>query len=123
MGATAIGILATACTSFANVPQVLTMYRRKSAQDISLWTALILEAGISLWLVYGLLNQDLILTFANFVSLLLASTILGMKLTYDPACISNVHWIHMGRKSNATMVSMSTPDPNPPSSTNLPSSS
>lgn len=79
---TVIGILAGTLTTLAFVPQVLHTWRSKSTKDVSLNTFLMFCTGILLWLIYGLFKQDIAIILANFVTFILASIILGLKLKY-----------------------------------------
>jgi MtN3 and saliva related transmembrane protein len=75
-----LGLAAACCTTFAFVPQVVRIWRTRSANDISLLMFVVLSTGLLLWLVYGLLVHDLPIVLANAVTLLLALTILVLKL-------------------------------------------
>ena len=77
-----VGLVAGLLTTFAFVPQVLKIWRSKSAKDISLRTYLALTIGVVLWLVYGILKQELPIVLWNAVTLVLASAILAMKLRF-----------------------------------------
>ncbi|MGL5080637.1 MAG: SemiSWEET transporter [Microcoleaceae cyanobacterium] len=79
---TLIGLLAGTCTTVAFLPQVLKTWKTKSTQDVSLEMFIIFCIGVSLWLIYGLLLQDLPIIIANVLTLILASIILGFKLKY-----------------------------------------
>lgn len=50
---TLIGYLATSCTTFAFLPQVLRTYRTKRADDLSLGMLAVYIAGILLWITMG----------------------------------------------------------------------
>jgi MtN3 and saliva related transmembrane protein len=78
-----LGLLAGALTTFAFVPQVYQVWKSKSAKDISLGMYSIFVAGIALWLVYGVLAQSLPVVVANTLTLILASTVLLMKIVFD----------------------------------------
>jgi MtN3 and saliva related transmembrane protein len=78
-----LGLLAGGLTTAAFVPQVLQVWRSRSARDISLGMYLIFISGIALWLLYGLESNDLPISIANTITLLLASAILAMKLVFD----------------------------------------
>ena len=78
---TAIGMLAAILTTVAFVPQVIKTWRTRSTADISLGMFSILVAGVTAWLIYGLLIADVPLVLANGVTLLLAGTILFFKIT------------------------------------------
>jgi MtN3 and saliva related transmembrane protein len=81
-GITLLGFLAATLTTLAFLPQVIKSWRSKVTRDISLGMFLILTAGIILWLTYGILVADLPLIAANTVTLVLAVTMLYLKLRY-----------------------------------------
>ncbi len=71
-----IGIVASACTAIAAIPQLLKLLKEKKADDISLVMLLTLITGLSLWVAYGILKSDWIIIISNSVSLLLNITVL-----------------------------------------------
>jgi MtN3 and saliva related transmembrane protein len=77
-----LGLLAGFCSTVAFVPQVVKTQRTRSTKDISLATFLVLVTGILLWLAYGIAIQDAPLISANGVTLLLAGTILILKIKH-----------------------------------------
>ena len=78
----AIGFIAAACTTLAFVPQVVHVWRTRSAQDISLAMYLILVTGMLMWIVYGARIHSLPLVVANGVTLVLAGAVLVGKLRF-----------------------------------------
>jgi MtN3 and saliva related transmembrane protein len=80
--ATLIGLGAATCTTIAYVPQVVKTWRTRSTTDISIGTFLLLFVGIILWLIYGVILQDLPLILANLITLCLATAILIFKLRF-----------------------------------------
>jgi MtN3 and saliva related transmembrane protein len=83
--ADALGLFAGALTTLAFVPQVIRVWRTRSARDLSLASFAIFTAGVALWLVYGLLIGALPVIVANAVTLVLAGAILAMKVRFDRA--------------------------------------
>ena len=79
---TLLGLVAGGCTTIAFVPKLLKIWRSKSAKDISLGMFLIFCLGVFLWLLYGLLTQDIPVIVANFITLILSGTILALKFRY-----------------------------------------
>lgn len=77
-----MGLAAAFCSTAAFVPQVVKTWRTRSTKDISLVMFLVLVTGIILWLAYGIVIQDIPLIVANGVTLLLAGTILVLKLKH-----------------------------------------
>lgn len=80
----AIGIVAGLLTTLAYVPQVLKVWRTRSARDISLSMFLMMNLGIALWLAYGLLIGSPGLILANGATLGLTAAVLVAKLKFDP---------------------------------------
>lgn len=83
MNPTTIGLVAGSITSVAAVPQVIKSLRTRHTQDISIWQPLLLAVGVALWMVYGILIDDLPLILANIVPLLCNVMLCGLKLYYD----------------------------------------
>lgn len=77
-----IGLGAAALTTLAFLPQVIRSWRTRDTRAISLPMYSIFTLGIGLWLVYGIMLHDLPITLANGVTLLLALTVLMLKLRY-----------------------------------------
>jgi len=79
---TILGLIAAALTTVSFVPQVARSWRTKSAKDLSLGMFATFCAGVFLWLIYGILNQDLPLILSNAVTFILSLTILILKLKH-----------------------------------------
>ncbi len=78
--ATWTGLLAAALTTVANVPQVVKSWRSGETSDLSLITILTLASGLALWIVYGLMQSDVVIVIANALALSLALSLLVLKL-------------------------------------------
>jgi MtN3 and saliva related transmembrane protein len=78
--ATVIGLAAAVCTTAANLPQVIKAWSTGETDDISLKTLLLFACGLALWVMYGLLQKDIIIILANGVSLALLCALLYFKL-------------------------------------------
>ncbi len=77
------GFLAATCTTVAFIPQLVRVYRLKSAREVSLPTFLLFSIGVFLWLVYGISAGSRPVIASNTVTLLVSVSILGLKLKYD----------------------------------------
>jgi MtN3 and saliva related transmembrane protein len=77
---TILGFVAGILTTVAFIPQVIKTWRSHSTHDISLAMFAIFTAGVFAWLVYGILLGEPPIIAANAVTLVLAGTILVMKL-------------------------------------------
>ncbi len=82
MTITHIGLLAGAITTAAAFPQVIRTFRTKHARDISIWQPVLLNVGMSLWLVYGVALGDAPLIYANSISLVCYTALIIMKIMY-----------------------------------------
>lgn len=75
-----IGIAAACCTTLAFIPQVIHSLKTGDTEGISLGMYAIFTLGVALWFGYGWFQQDLPILMANGVTLVLASTILGLVI-------------------------------------------
>lgn len=78
-----IGLAAGLLTTIAFLPQVVQVWRRRSARDISLPTFVMLCTGVALWALSGILKGSISLILANGVTFFLAMGILVGKLHFD----------------------------------------
>jgi len=77
-----MGYVAGTCTTLAFLPQVFRTWSTRSTDDISLGMFSLMVFGIALWLLYGIAVGDWPLILADGVSLILAATILALKLHF-----------------------------------------
>jgi len=77
-----IGFIAAILTTVSFVPQVLKVWRTRSAKDISLGMYSLFTLGIATWLVYGVLIGSWPVILANLITLILAGSVLIMKLKF-----------------------------------------
>ncbi len=80
---TILGYFAGFLTTISFLPQVMKTWKSRSASDLSLGMFSVFSAGVMCWLVYGFLLQETPMIFWNAVTLVLALTILVMKLKFD----------------------------------------
>lgn len=78
----AIGFLAGFLATAAFVPQVLRAWRTRSTRDLSRLTIVAFTAGVSLWIVYGVLIHSLPVVVWNVITLVLNLGILAAKLRH-----------------------------------------
>ena len=77
-----VGFAAGFLTTIAFIPQVVKIWRSKSADDVSLATFLAFTVGVGLWLAFGILQKEPPIILWNGVTLVLAGAILAMKLKF-----------------------------------------
>jgi MtN3 and saliva related transmembrane protein len=75
----ALGCFAAALTSLSYVPQVQKALPTGSTGDISLKMLVALFAGLALWIVYGLMVEDIVIIVANSIGAALVAMVLGCK--------------------------------------------
>ena len=76
------GFIGGVLTTAAMVPQVVRLYKIKSAVEISLMFTVLLLAGMLFWLGYGILFQLFPVILWNAVGATLVAALLYAKLKY-----------------------------------------
>ncbi len=77
-----LGFVAGILVTVALVPQVVRVFRLKSAVEISLPFTILLLIGMLCWLGYGILFQLFPIIFWNAMGAGLVATLLSAKLKY-----------------------------------------
>jgi MtN3 and saliva related transmembrane protein len=77
-----LGYLAALLTTLAFLPQVIRIWRTRSARDVSLPTFLMFTSGVALWLAYGIALGVWPIILANTLTLVFSAAILVMKLRF-----------------------------------------
>lgn len=80
---TLAGYLAAVLTTVSFVPQLIRVWRLRSARDISLTMFLVFSLGVFLWLIYGISLHSIPMILANGLTFALSLTILILKLRFD----------------------------------------
>ena len=74
-----LGLVAGVLTTAAWLPQIARTWRSRSADDLSWPYLLVFSTGVSLWLLYGVLSDDVPVLVANAVTIVLVGLLLGLK--------------------------------------------
>jgi MtN3 and saliva related transmembrane protein len=77
-----LGLAAGTITSITFLPQVIHIWKTKSAKDLSLMMLLLLILGVLLWLTYGILIKDAAIIYTNSMVLVMSFILLFFKLKY-----------------------------------------
>jgi MtN3 and saliva related transmembrane protein len=77
-----LGFVAAFLTTIAFLPQVLKVRRSRSTRDISLPMLITFIAGITLWLIYGVMVKAAPIIIANAITLMLNLLILRLKIKH-----------------------------------------
>lgn len=86
MTSSTIGFIAGILTSVAAIPQVVKTFKSRHVRDISVWQPVLLALGVALWMIYGILINDLPLILANITPLICNVILTGMKIRYGREC-------------------------------------
>ena len=75
-----IGYIAATLTTSSFLPQAIMTLKTRDTESLSLGMYATFTAGVLLWLIYGLYLADKAIIYANAITLILASSILFMKV-------------------------------------------
>ena len=78
-----LGYCAAALTTGSFVPQAMLTLRTRDVSGISVGMYSAFTAGVALWLDYGVVLREWPIVVANAVTLLLAATILTVKIVEE----------------------------------------
>ena len=78
----AIGLAAGSCTTFSFLPQLLTVVRRRSGEDLSYGYLTIFGTGLVLWFIYGVIVDSFAVMAANAMTISLVIAIAVLKWKY-----------------------------------------
>ncbi len=78
-----IGIIAGVFTASSLIPQLIKTLKEKKSEDVSIGMLVVLLAGLSLWLVYGLMRDDAPIIYTNAFSLLLNISMIFLRFKYN----------------------------------------
>lgn len=78
-----LGYAAGLFTTAANVPQVVTTYKKRSGEGLSFRMLLVLAIGLALWIGYGVGANSKPLVIFNGIGLVLVLSLIAMKFRFD----------------------------------------
>jgi MtN3 and saliva related transmembrane protein len=80
---TVLGLVAGCLTTFSLVPQILKVWRCRSAEDVSYKMYFVLSAGSLLWIYYGVLKEEIAIIITNSMTLVLDVTVIYLKWKFS----------------------------------------
>jgi len=80
---TILGTLAGILILSGWVEQIIKGYKTKSLKDVSKYLMILISAGAGLWLLYGVIVNDVFIIGTNVTAILLMMIVLIMKRRYD----------------------------------------
>lgn len=82
MNENVLGIIAGLLTSGSMIPQLVKVIKEKNADDLSSGMLIVLISGVSLWIWYGFLKDELPIILTNAFSVVVNVTLLIYSLIY-----------------------------------------
>ncbi|MDH3203763.1 MAG: SemiSWEET family transporter [Nitrosopumilus sp.] len=80
---TILGVAAGVLILTGWVEQIYKGYRTKSLKDVSKFLMIFISAGAILWLIYGIIVNDVFIIGTNVAAIALMMIVLIMKKNYD----------------------------------------
>ena len=77
-----VGAAGGIVSSITFLPQVIKIWKTKSAKDLSMGTLLFLVLNVSLWLLYGILTNLYPIIITNGIVLSMVFVMIYFKLTF-----------------------------------------
>lgn len=77
-----LGLAAGTITSITFLPQVIMIYKTKSAKDLSTGMLSLLILGLTMWLSYGIIVQDVAIIYTNSMALTMSMVMLYFKIRF-----------------------------------------
>lgn len=77
-----LGLVAGLLTTFALVPQIIRVYKLKSAHEISFLYNTTMLLGIIAWLIYGIISARFSIIIWNIIGIALNAWLLFTKIKY-----------------------------------------
>lgn len=78
-----LGMVAGICTTVAVIPQIRKAWKTKKVEDVSPGMFIVLLVGISLWVVYGITQNDIPIIATNSAALCLNGLMLYLMVFYN----------------------------------------
>lgn len=80
-----VGYVGGVMSSISFLPQVIKIWKTKSAKDLSMLTLIFLTSNITLWLTYGILIGSIPLWLTNAIVLAMVLCMIYFKIKFKPA--------------------------------------
>ena len=77
-----LGLAAGTITSITFLPQIIHVWKTKSAKDLSLNMLALLIIGVSMWLTYGIFVRDIAIIYTNSMVLIMSLILVYFKFRF-----------------------------------------
>lgn len=78
-----VGYLGGIFSSVSFLPQVIKLYKTKSAEDLSMMSLVLLATNVTLWLVYGIMIGSMPIKLTNGIVLAMILAMVYFKIAYS----------------------------------------
>ena len=78
-----IGFMATGFAVSSTIPQIRKALRTKKSDDVSIRFIIVLIIGLSLWVIYGMGRNDIVIIIGNSIAVALNIFMLFLKIKYS----------------------------------------
>ncbi len=78
-----VGISAGILTAVSMLPQLIKIVKDKKAEDVSIIMVIVLLAGLSMWIVYGVMKKDYPIIVTNCFSVVVNLLLLIFRIRYS----------------------------------------
>jgi MtN3 and saliva related transmembrane protein len=80
--------MATVFAVSSSIPQIIKGLKTRKTDDVSIWLVVVLIIGLSLWVIYGIGINDLLISIANSIAVAINTFLLILKVKYSRDPIS-----------------------------------
>jgi MtN3 and saliva related transmembrane protein len=80
--------MATVFAVSSSIPQIIKALKTRKTDDVSIWLVVVLIIGLSLWVIYGIGINDLLISIANSIAVAINTFLLILKIKYSRDPIS-----------------------------------
>ena len=78
-----IGIVAGILVLSSFIPQLIKAYKTKRMIDVSIYLMGLISTGMFLWIIYGIIRNDVVIIGTNVSGFVLNVILIGLKIKYD----------------------------------------
>lgn len=78
-----IELSATILTRYSSIPQIINGLKTRKMDDVSFWLIFYLTVGLFLYVIYGVIIDDLIIIWGNAVGVITNLVLISLKIKYS----------------------------------------
>ena len=82
-----IGVSAAFLTTLSLLPQIVKAYHTRRMKDVSRYLMILFSAGSILWIIYGIIHEDLVIVGANVTAAVFNLVLLYYSFVYGGAVV------------------------------------